>query len=220
MEIYNEPIFIWLSQFAFEPGMVYLAVVGMMVLSSIGFPLPEEVTLLSVGFMAFIGLHPDKFPPPYAGAPVVNVHVAAAIAFCAIFFSDFFIYFLGRRYGRRLIEKPAMRKFISVEMMDKVEKWTAKYGVFACGLFRFTPGIRFPGHLACGMANFSATKFALVDGTAALISVPTQIYLIAYYGEPILAVLKEIKIVVAVLIVVALVAFIVHKIRAKKRAAA
>lgn len=213
MVLEQEPIFIWMSQFAYEPTMVYLAVVGMMLLSSIGFPLPEEVTLLSVGLLAFIGMHPSKFPPPYPGAPVVDVHIAAIIAFCAVFFSDFLIYFIGRIYGRKVLEKPAMRKVISEAMMTKVEAWTAKYGIYACGIFRFTPGIRFPGHLACGIVRFSPWKFAVVDGFAALISVPTQIYLLAYFGEPILENLRQVKIVIFSLLGLALAYFLFKKWR-------
>jgi membrane protein DedA with SNARE-associated domain len=194
MELASEPIFQWLSQFAFQPNMVYLLLVGMMLLSSIGLPLPEEVTLLSVGFLAFIGAHPDLFPPPYEGAPIVKTHIAAIISFLAVFCSDFLIYGVGRYFGRPLFEKPLFKKYMPDTAMQRVEEWTRKYGAYACGIFRFTPGLRFPGHLACGMLKFPAWKFGLIDGIAALVSVPTQIYLIAYYGESILGGIKQFKI--------------------------
>lgn len=38
-------------------------------------------------------------------------------------------------------------------------------------------------------------KFLVIDGIAALISVPTQIYLLAHYGEPILTKLRQFKLV-------------------------
>ena len=211
MSIAQDPIFQWLAQFVFEPHMVYMALVLMMLASSVGFPLPEEVTLVSIGILAFMGAHPEQFPPPYPGAPVVNVHEAALIAFLAVFGGDFLIYSIGKKWGRKIIEHRSLKRFFPDSMLQKVELWTKKYGAFACFIFRFTPGIRFPGHLACGMLRFEAWKFILIDGIAAGISVPTQIYLLAIYGEPILKFLKEFKIVLFSLIAIAIIVFIVRK---------
>lgn len=215
MEFANEPIFQWISQFAYQPGTVYAALIGMMMLSAVGFPLPEEVTLISVGILAFMGAHPQHFPPPFEGAPVVSVHMAASIALVAVIFADTIIYFLGRVFGRKLLYHPRVHKFIPENMMKRVEEWTHKYGAYACGLFRFTPGIRFPGHLACGMLRFPAWKFVVIDGVAALISVPTQIYLLAHYGEPILTKLKQFKIVVLSALALLIIYFLFKKMREK-----
>ena len=220
MEFANEPIFQWMSQFAYQPGTVYIALVGMMLLSAIGLPLPEEMTLISVGVLAFMGANPQHFPPPFPGAPVVNVHTAAAIAFFAVFFSDFLIYTIGRVFGRKLLYHPRVHKMFPPHLMKRVEEWTHKYGTYACGIFRFTPGIRFPGHLACGMLHFPVWKFLLIDGIAALISVPTQIYLLAHYGEPILMKLRQFKLVVFAVIAILLIYFLFKKIREKMKAKA
>jgi len=220
LEFANEPIFQWMSQFAYQPGTVYIALVGMMLLSAIGLPLPEEMTLISVGVLAFMGANPQHFPPPFPGAPVVNVHTAAAIAFFAVFFSDFLIYTIGRVFGRKLLYHPRVHKMFPPHLMKRVEEWTHKYGTYACGIFRFTPGIRFPGHLACGMLHFPVWKFLLIDGIAALISVPTQIYLLAHYGEPILMKLRQFKLVVFAVIAILLIYFLFKKIREKMKAKA
>lgn len=213
MSIFQEPIFQWLSQFAYQPELVYAALVGMMLLSAVGLPLPEEVTLVSVGVLAFMGANPQHFPPPFEGAPVVNMHVAAVVASLAVFGSDFLIYAVGKFWGRRILEKPFMQKVISPQMMGKVEVWTKKYGAYACGIFRFTPGIRFPGHLACGILHFPVWKFALIDGIAVMISVPTQIYLLAIYGEPIIQRLHQFKMVLLGVAGVLLVAFLAKKVK-------
>lgn len=179
----------------------------MMLLSSVGFPLPEEVTLISVGILAFMGSHPHLFPPPFEGAPVVNVHVAAWVSFCAVLGSDTLIYFIGRVFGRRAVAHPRMQRFVSPEAFGKVENWTKKYGIYAVAMFRFTPGVRFPGHVACGMLRLPLWKFLAVDGIAALFSVPTQVYLIAFYGEAILSKLQEFKYFVAGVVVLVLLFF-------------
>ncbi|MFN3696420.1 MAG: DedA family protein [Pseudobdellovibrio sp.] len=185
-----------LAPYAYEPGWIYFFLVVMMLLSSVGLPLPEEVTLVSVGILAYMGANPDKYPPPFPGAPYVHPTTAAIVAFCAVFCSDFLIYGIGRFFGPKVFEWAPVKKVISSEVRRRIENWTQKYGALACGIFRFTPGIRFPGHLACGMVRFPAWKFAVVDGIAALISVPTQILILAHYGESILGALKQLKYVI------------------------
>lgn len=214
MDFLQGEIFGTFMQFACEPGWVYTVLIVMMLLSAVGLPIPEEVTLLSVGFLAYMGTHHEKFPDLQCAADSsrVNVHVAAIVAFVAVVGSDFLIYFIGRVFGRKLLYHPRVHKFFPEHLMKRVETWTHKYGAYACGIFRFTPGLRFPGHLACGMLKFPAWKFLTIDGIAALISVPTQIYLIAHYGEEILTFLKDFKIGVAIIIGLALIYFLGRKL--------
>jgi membrane protein DedA with SNARE-associated domain len=196
MTLSEEPIFVWMSQFAYEPHLVYAALVVMMLLSAIGVPLPEEVTLLSVGLLAYFGTHPDLYPPPYTGAPSVNPEVAMIVASVAVLGADFLIFAIGRKFGRAILKKPWMSRFFPESSRQKIELWTQKYGSYTCAIFRFTPGLRFPGHLAFGMMSFPAWKFLVIDGIAVLVSVPTQIYLMATYGETVLLYLKKFKIVI------------------------
>lgn len=207
-----------LAPYAYEPGWIYFFLVTMMLLSAVGLPLPEEVTLVSVGILAYMGANPDKYPPPFSGAPFVHPTTAAIVAFLAVFCSDFLIYGIGRFFGSRVFEWGPVKRVISSEGRKRIEQWTHKYGSWACGIFRFTPGIRFPGHLACGMVKFPVWKFALVDGVAALISVPTQILILAHYGEDILGGLRKFKFVVLGVCAVALVVYFYMKWRSSKKA--
>ncbi len=78
-------------------------------------------------------------------------------------------------------------------------------------VFRFTPGVRFPGPLVCGIMKLPVWKFLTVGFMAALISVPTQIYLVAIYGEPILKFLHEVKMVLLAFACVGLLVFFFRK---------
>ena len=207
-----------LAPYAYEPALIYTFLIVMMLLSSVGLPFPEEATLVSVGILAYMGMNPDQYPPPFPNAPHVHPHTAAIVAFFAVFFSDTLIYTIGRIFGRRIFEWKPIKSVLSEESRQKIEDWTQKYGAYACGIFRFTPGLRFPGHIACGMLKFPLWKFALIDGIAALISVPTQILLLAYYGETILKFIKQFKIVLLVLLVVVVIYLLYKKYFAKKAA--
>jgi membrane protein DedA with SNARE-associated domain len=179
-----------LNSFAHQPIAVYLAIFLFMYASSFGVPIPEEVVLLSVGFLAYMAAHPELFPPEIPGAAGVNIHVAAWVCFVAVLSSDLLVYLLGRRFGPRILAWRPVRSVLNDERRAKVERWTLKLGPFASGVFRFTPGIRFPGHLSCGILGVPLHMFLLVDGFAALVSVPTQVYLVGFYGKEILAIIR------------------------------
>lgn len=205
-----------LTEYAYQPQWIYFFLVMMMLLSAVGLPFPEEVTLVSVGILAYIGSHPDIYPPPYPGAPYAHPTTLAIVAFFAVFGSDLLIYFIGRFFGPKVFEWGPVKKIISPDSRLKIEKWTHKYGALACGIFRFTPGIRFPGHLACGMVKFPVWKFMLVDGIAALISVPTQVLLFAHYGEHIYGAFKKFKYFIFFVLLCLIIFYIYKKWTARK----
>ncbi|MGZ3691451.1 MAG: DedA family protein [Pseudobdellovibrio sp.] len=208
-----------LTPYAYEPTWVYVFLIAMMLLSAVGLPFPEEATLVSVGLLAYMGMNQEMYPPPFDGAPHVNPRTAAMVAFVAVISSDLLIYCIGRFFGRKIFEWKPVKSVLSEDNRTKIEEWTHKYGAYACGIFRFTPGLRFPGHLACGMLKFPAWKFALIDGVAALISVPTQILLLAFYGDTILKFIKQFKIILACVLIIAGLYFLYKKYLAKKAAA-
>ena len=206
------------AQFAYEPEKVYWFVVVFMTLSSFGLPIPEEITLLSVGLVANMVLHPDLYPPPYPGAEGISVVTLSIVCFLAVFISDLVVYTIGKLFGTKIIKTKFFQKQVAGSGFDKINSFFQKYGGLACGIFRFTPGLRFPGHLSCGLLGIPLWKFCLIDGVAALISVPTQVYFIATYGREVLAYVKEAKVVFISLAVVALVVWVVRKIYLRRKA--
>lgn len=170
-------------EYAYDPIWLYGIVVTIMFASSCGLPLPEEVPLISSGLAAYMAAHPELYPPPYPGAVGVNPYTLAAVCFISVFASDFFIYWLGHYFGDLLSQHKYWGRKMKGKAFQKVERWIHRYGHFAPCVFRFTPGLRFPGHLMCGAIGLSPWRFAMTDGLAALITVPTQILLVARYGR-------------------------------------
>lgn len=217
LEFANHPFFQFIAQYAYEPERVYLTVFLMMLASGFGFPVPEELYIVSVGILAYMGAHPELFPPPESGAPVVNGYEAALVTFLAVVFADFLVFTLGRVFGRKLIQRPRFKAIFNPEAMARINGWVKKYGISAAFLFRFTPGVRFPAHIALGMLSFPAWQFIVVDAVAALISVPSQILLIYHFGEPILATLSKFKIAIGVVLLAGLIFFFGRKLYLRKK---
>ena len=209
----EDAILQWFSSYAYQPYLVYGAIIGFMVLSSFGFPVPEEVVLVSAGIVGYMGTRPDLFPPPFEGAATVDVYVLAAVCFFSVFLSDFLVYTLGRVLGDRLLESKIMARY--KPRLDKVTRWVKEYGAYAAGIFRFTPGLRFPGHFSCGMLGLAQWKFITVDGLAALLTVPTQVLLVASFGEEIIVYFKQFKLVLLGLFAIGVVFWLWRRRRAR-----
>jgi membrane protein DedA with SNARE-associated domain len=187
----NEAYFMaFFAKYAFEPAYVYGFIIVFMLAASFGLPIPEEVTLISAGLVAHSA---RTTPPPYPGAEGVDTITLCIVAFLAVFGSDFLVYGIGKVFGTRIIKTKFFQKQVAGDGFNTINLWFQKYGGWACGIFRFTPGLRFPGHLSCGLLGIPAWKFVAVDGLAALLSVPTQIYFVSKYGDVILGKLTQFK---------------------------
>ncbi len=194
----------WFTQYVYQPWLVYLGIFVLMMASGFGLPIPEEVTLVSSGLVCFAATRPNLPPPPYPNAHLVDPYITAGVAFFSVIFADCLVYFLGKFFGGKVQRSQFIDRYRS--RFDQVSDWTKRYGMWAAGAFRFTPGLRFPGHFACGMMGLSISKFIAVDAMAAAVSVPTQVLLVAFYGETILYYFKQFKMGILA-VVIALVLF-------------
>jgi membrane protein DedA with SNARE-associated domain len=215
IEFSEAGLFQFFTQFAYEPEKVYLFICCFMLAASFGLPIPEELTLISAGLVAYAAQHPDQFPPPYPGAQGVNTFTLCIVSFLAVFGADLVVYLIGKIFGGRIIKTQFFHKRIAGAVFDKINSWFQKYGGWACGIFRFTPGLRFPGHLSCGLLGIPLWKFCAIDGLAALVSAPTQVYFVATYGGAVLKYFKEFKIILISILGAALVFWLVRKIYLK-----
>lgn len=180
-----------LKEYTYEPYMVYSLVVVVMFLSSLGLPVPEEISIISLGVLSYVGSRPELYPPPFEGASHVEVIPAMLVCSLSIYCSDFVVYSIGREYGPSLFASSWFKKIVPEKRLSTVKAWARKWGKIVPGLFRLIPGVRFPGHLLCGALGIKRSTFLIVDGFVVLTVVPTQIFLISYYGEIVVNLMKR-----------------------------
>lgn len=203
------------QQYAASPGLVYGAVALFMLASAFGFPCPEEVILISAGLVGYASLTAIDLPPEAR----INPYFLAVYCFLVVIASDFLIYTLGKHVANPILRSRFFARLIRPGVLEKIELWIKKYSYGAVFLFRFTPGVRFPGHLMCGAMGLSRWKFLAVDFIAAGISVPTQVLLVAFYGKDILAYLQKFKIYFFSTLAIGLVIYLIYKFTKAKQPA-
>lgn len=146
----------------------YIAVFVMLLICGFGVPVPEDVTLVTGGVIAGLGF--------------ANEHNMVAVGLAGVLLGDGLIFFLGRIFGDRITRVPMLRRVLTPERFAQAQDKFARYGKWVMFVARFLPGLRTPVFLTAGMTGRVGTPtWFLMDGFAALISVPVWVYL-GYYG--------------------------------------
>lgn len=235
--MFSEEAFLsFLLQYAYMPYVLYSFILMFMLMSGFGLPIPEELVLVSCGLIGYMALNPDKYPPPAPGMESIDVYVLAFVCLFAVMMSDTIVYLIGKRHGVKVFYilakikyfflTPSKKKEITIEEIyqhylasptfAKINGLFQNHGMLAVGIFRFTPGVRFPGHLSCGMMGVSIWKFLMVDFIVAVISVPTQVLIVSFNGEVILDKFKEFKIIILSVAAVIIAIYLFKKYKLKK----
>ena len=187
----------------------YLAVFLVLLICGMGVPIPEDITLVAGGVISGLGYS--------------NVHVMFGVGMAGVLVGDLIMFMIGRHYGESALRWRWVSWLVTPERRELVQRKFDRYGIRLLFIARFLPGLRSPIFIIAGWSRrVSLLKFLLLDGAAALISVPFWVYL-GYYGADNHEWLMQwvhrgktgIWIAIAVLLTVALILFWRHR-RAEK----
>ena len=152
----------------FGPNFVYLAIYVLLLLSAMGMPLPEDLTLVATGYLIHLQL---AHPLP-----------AVAVGILGILTGDQFVYTLGRHFGPRIVRHHWFSKILSVERYDWIQRKFDRFGAKLVFFARFVSGLRGAVFLAAGILQMPRGRFLLFDLAGAAISVPLFILLGLLFG--------------------------------------
>jgi membrane protein DedA with SNARE-associated domain len=139
-----------------------------LLLCGAGLPLPEDITLVAGGVIAGLG---------YA-----DVHIMAAVTMVGVLAGDAGMFLLGHHYGVRMLQWKPISWLMPPRRYAKMQDKFARYGNRLMFFARFLPGMRTAVFITAGATHrVSFWRFLLLDGLAALVSVPFWVYL-GYFG--------------------------------------
>lgn len=158
----------------------YFLVFGVLLLCGFGLPIPEDITLIAGGLLAYYG--------------ICNLWVMIAVGLVGVMLGDSIMFFLGLKYGRKIMKKRFFQSLIPEDRLKLASERFNKKGSKRILFFaRFMPGLRAPMFFSAGLLHVPFWKFFLMDGLAALISVPAIVGAIYYFGDQIDLVIRWIK---------------------------
>lgn len=129
-----------------------VAVFVALMLTPLGLPVPEEISLLVAGVLAANG-H-------------VSVPTAMLVAYVGVTGGDVVAWTMGRRAG--LHPRGFIARLVGPEQIVRIEQFYDRWGGWAIVIARQLPGTRLPAFFFAGASGISLTRFLLIDGIAAI----------------------------------------------------
>ena len=183
----------------------YIAVFGILILCGFGLPVPEDITLVSGGVIS--------------GLDLANPHTMCVVGLAGVLIGDSTMFLAGRIFGYRIQRIRTFRKILSPRRFSHIQRQFKKYGLSLLFVARFLPGLRSPIFLVAGMSRrISYLTFILMDGIAALISVPVWVYLGYFFADNLDLLMEYVKDVQSMIyLILGLILLVVVIIYLKKR---
>ena len=158
---------------------VYAKLAGLLLLCGLGLPVPEDISLISAGYLAHLG--------------TVEIHSVFLVCFAAVLGGDTLAFTLGRQFGTKLLASRFGHRYFTPKRQRRVRAYFRTYGSKVIFIARFLPGLRFSIFLSAGMLHVRPYVFIVYDSLAALVSVPFLVYSAYYFGDKIDHVIKWAK---------------------------
>lgn len=164
---------------AFTGPTAYALVFGVLLLCGFGLPIPEDVTLIAAGLIAFEG-----------GA---DIWTMILVSFAGVMVGDSIVFLLGAKYGRKLTRRWFFAKILPPDRLDVVRGKFNEKGLKLLFAARFMPGLRAPIFFSAGTFHIPYSKLLIYDGGAALLSVPAIVGAVYHFGPEIEGLIKKIE---------------------------
>ena len=153
---------------AYIEHFTYLGLFAVLTLCGLGLPIPEDVILLTGGYLVHRGV--TRYP------------ITLAVSLLGVVVGDNSLFFLGRHFGSRLVRYFSLgagRK----SQIERIEAFMQRYGHRAIFYARFLAGLRALVYLSAGSFGVRPAVFLLYDLVGALISVPIVVTLGYVFGK-------------------------------------
>jgi membrane protein DedA with SNARE-associated domain len=164
---------------AFIEHFPYIGIFLLLVLGDIGLPFPEDGTLILSGFLI--------------AQKVTKLLPTLLVVYSGLLLTDFSLYWVGKKYGRRVVEHKRFRRIISAEKLSRLEEKFKKWGIFAVFVGRHFLGIRAQIFLAAGVMKMSALKFLMADAASAILTITLMVGIGFLGGNSIQILQKDVK---------------------------
>jgi len=150
--------------------LAYFMVFAILVACGLGVPLPEDISLILGGWLAYKG--------------AANLPMMMAVGFLGILVGDSLIFYAGRRIGTNVGKRGGFfSRIVTPEKRARVEGLFSKHGSKIVCIARFMPGVRAVTYFTAGSTGMSYWRFIFWDGLAALLSAPVFVWLGAKFGD-------------------------------------
>ena len=149
----------------------YVGLFLVLLLCGLGLPVPEDLALLTGGFLVHRGI--TRYP------------TTLAISFVGVVAGDNSLFFIGRRFGTGILRYVGFVRPRVLPRIERLKRFMDRHGHMAIFYARFLAGMRALVYLTAGSAGVSPRRFVVYDALGALISVPVVVSIGYFFGDQI-----------------------------------
>jgi glycerol-3-phosphate O-acyltransferase / dihydroxyacetone phosphate acyltransferase len=162
----------------FVHNYTYLGVFIVLLLGSLGVPIPEEMPIIAAAVLSHEG--------------IVRWWLALPICLLGVLSGDVVLYWVGRHWGERVLDWRLVRLVLSPAREQWLKAAYRRHALKTVVTARHVMGLRAAAFLTAGSASVPFWKFVLADAGAALIGVPLAFGLAYFFTDQIKAIMADV----------------------------
>ena len=158
--------------------LTYAGILLVLLLGSLGVPIPEEMPIVAAGILSH-----ERLMRWWLALPVCLLGVLAG---------DVTLYWIGRRWGERVLDWRAVRWVLTAEREQWLTERYREHAMKTVAMARHVAGLRAAAFLTAGIAHVPFWKFLVADAAAAAVSVPLAFTLAYLFTNRVTAILADV----------------------------
>jgi membrane protein DedA with SNARE-associated domain len=163
----------------FVEHFTYLGIFAVLLLASLGVPIPEEMPIIAGAVLSHEGL--------------VRWWLALPVCVAGVLSGDIVLYGMGRYWRERVLQWRMVRLVLNLEREERLKMAYRQHAVKTIVAVRHVMGLRAAAFLTAGIVQVPFSTFLLADGAAALVGVPLAFGLAYFFTDQVEAVLADVR---------------------------
>jgi membrane protein DedA with SNARE-associated domain len=156
----------------------YLGIFAVLLLGSLGVPIPEEMPIIAAGVMSYGG--------------IIRWWLALPVCLLGVLSGDMVLYWVGRRWGEQVLNWRVVRLVLSPAREQWLKAAYRRHALKTVVTARHVMGLRAAAFLTAGSARVPFWKFVVADVGAALFGVPFVFGLAYFFTDQIKAIMTDV----------------------------
>ncbi len=177
----------------------YLGLFVVLMMCGLGLPIPEDVAMLTGGYLAHRG--------------ITHYPITIAVSLLGVVAGDNSLFFMGRRFGSGLVRYFTLAWPGRQHQIQRIERFMQRHGARAIFYARFLAGLRALIYLSAGSFGVRPAVFLFYDLLGALISVPIVVTLGYIFGKQLEMIVRYVGSFERMIVIIAILSIAVYGTR-------
>jgi membrane protein DedA with SNARE-associated domain len=162
----------------FFNNFTYLGIFAVLLLGSLGVPIPEEIPIIAAAVLSHEG--------------IVRWWLALPVCLLGVLSGDMVLYWVGRHWGEQVLSWRLVRLVLSPAREQWLKAAYRRHALKTVVTARHVMGLRAAAFLTAGIARVPFWKFVVADAGAAVLGVPLGFGLAYFFTDQIKGIMSDV----------------------------